>query len=170
MVSSDIHYGMEGTHQVRQQTKTAQVAHTRLRRLCLLLPTHDRNERDVDERKVVGPHPELELAHGFDEGGRLDIADRASQLGPFSSSPDHVDREPNRPRLHRRPAPRPSHPPGSLPRAPPSPAPRSSSAAQSGPSCRGSLLFSASVSSHPVASDYKHAPPGQSHTGTPSRW
>ena len=35
---------------------------------------------DVDEREVLVADAELELAHGFDEGGGLDVSDSSTKL------------------------------------------------------------------------------------------
>ena len=49
--------------------------------LRLLLTVHVGHERDVDECKVVVADAELELTHGFDEGGGFDVTNCAAELG-----------------------------------------------------------------------------------------
>jgi hypothetical protein len=75
----------KGTDQVGQQAEAAQSVHGRLRRLCFLLAVHVRDERDVDERKVLVADAELELSHRLYERRGLDIADRSAELffSPF---------------------------------------------------------------------------------------
>ena len=54
-----------------------------LRRLGLLLPRrpHERHERDVDEEDVAAAELVADLARRLDERLRLDVADRAADLG-----------------------------------------------------------------------------------------
>ena len=80
------------TDQVRQKAEPAQGVHSCLGRLCFLLSVHVRNERDVDERKVLVTDAELELPHRLDEGCRLDIANRSAKLS---------DRLSNKARIYR---------------------------------------------------------------------
>ena len=73
-------YDEAARNEVRQETKSAQYVHGRLCRLRLLLTVHVGHERDVDQSEVFVPNTELELAHGLDEGGRLNVTDSAAQL------------------------------------------------------------------------------------------
>ena len=73
-------YDEAARNEVRQETKSAQNVHGRLCWLCLLLAVHVGYERDVDQSEVFVPNTELELAHGLDEGGRLNVTDSAAQL------------------------------------------------------------------------------------------
>ncbi len=68
------------THQIRQQTQAPQVPDTRLSRLGLLLAADDRDERDIDQCKVLMADAELELAHRLDERRALDVADSSAEL------------------------------------------------------------------------------------------
>ena len=68
------------TDQVRQKAEPAQGVHSCLRRLCFLLSMHIRNERDVDERKILVADAELELPHRLDKGRGLDIANCSAKL------------------------------------------------------------------------------------------
>lgn len=68
------------THEIGDKTKAAEVASASLGRLSLLLTADDRNERDVDKREVLVANAELELAHGLDEGGRLDVTNCTAEL------------------------------------------------------------------------------------------
>jgi hypothetical protein len=72
--------GSSDTHEIGQQTQPAQIPHTRLRRLGLLLAADNGNERDIDERKVFVPDAKLKLAQRLDERSRLDVADSATEL------------------------------------------------------------------------------------------
>src|SRR5690606_27886268 len=65
----------------------AQGGHRVLGRLGLLLAggTHERHERDVDEEDVAAAQLMAQLPRRFEEGLRLDVADRAADLGD-----DHV--------------------------------------------------------------------------------
>jgi hypothetical protein len=53
-----------------------------LRRLGFLFAddAQNRYERHVHRAEIGGAHPKLELAQGFDERRRLDVADRAAEL------------------------------------------------------------------------------------------
>jgi len=81
--AGDLRSGLIGnavTHEVRNKTKTAEITDTSLGRLGLLLAADNGDERDVDEGKVVVADAELELAHGLDEGSRLDVTNGTTKL------------------------------------------------------------------------------------------
>ena len=44
---------------------------------------HFAHQADVDKHNVVLAHTELELTKGLDKRHRLDVANRAAQLGEF---------------------------------------------------------------------------------------
>ena len=45
-----------------------------------MLASDDRDEGNVDQGKVLGTDSELELSHGLDEGGRLNITNGSTEL------------------------------------------------------------------------------------------
>jgi hypothetical protein len=51
-----------------------------------LLPVHVRDKRYVNQGKVFVTDAKLELTHRLDEGGRLDVTDRASKLCDIRAS------------------------------------------------------------------------------------
>lgn len=68
------------THDIRQQAQTPQIPHTRLSRFRLLFTSDDRNQTNVNQRKVLVTDSELELSHGFDERSTLDITDCTTEF------------------------------------------------------------------------------------------
>ena len=71
------------TIDVRVDTDAAQLVHRVLRRLRLQLAgrVDERHERDVDVADVLGAGLAPELADRLEERQRLDVADRAADLG-----------------------------------------------------------------------------------------
>ncbi len=74
------------SHNVWREPEPSQVSHRRLSRLCLLLANgpNNRDQRDVNETKVVMSNAELELTKGFNEGCRLDISNSSTKLFWFA--------------------------------------------------------------------------------------
>lgn len=76
---------------------------------------HVNNQGDMNKSKIFGSNTELELAHGFDERRRFDVADRPSKLdealATYGSGSVTADlREGSAPLQCRRPAPLQFHP------------------------------------------------------------
>jgi len=67
-------------YQIRKQTQSTKIAHTSLSGLGLLLSTNDRDEGNVDQGKVFVTDSELELSHSLNEGCRLDVSHRSTEL------------------------------------------------------------------------------------------
>lgn len=68
------------THKVRSESETAKITNARLRGLGLEFSVDGGYETDVDQGKVVDTDAELELTHGLDEGGGLDISNGSTEL------------------------------------------------------------------------------------------
>jgi hypothetical protein len=66
------------THDIRQQPQPPQIPHPSLRRLRLLFPSNNGDQRNVHKGEVFYADAELELTHGFDKGGGFDIPDCAA--------------------------------------------------------------------------------------------
>ena len=75
--------GRAADDDVGVDTDAAQLVHRVLRRLRLQLAggVEERHERDVQVDDVLGPDLAPELADRLEERQRLDVADRASDLG-----------------------------------------------------------------------------------------
>lgn len=74
-------FGRESeTNKVGGKSESAKVTDAGLGGLGLELAVNGGHQTDVDQRKVVDAHTELELAHGLDEGRRLDVSDGSTEL------------------------------------------------------------------------------------------
>jgi hypothetical protein len=67
-------------NQIWQEAKPSQGMHGRLRWFGLLLAMHVRDERHVNQGKVLMTDAKLELTHRLDKRGRLDVTDGTSKL------------------------------------------------------------------------------------------
>lgn len=69
-----------GTNEVGSKSEATKIADAGLGRLGLELAVDCGDQTDVNQRKVVDADTELELAHGLDEGSRLDVTDGSAEL------------------------------------------------------------------------------------------
>lgn len=68
------------TYEIGSKSEATKVADAGLGRLGLELAVDGRHQTDVNQRKVVDADTELELAHGLDEGSRLDVSNGSTEL------------------------------------------------------------------------------------------
>ena len=67
-------------YEIWNKTSTSNISNSLLRRLRLLLPLNNRNERDMNLEEISLASSPLQLSHSLDERRALNITDSASQL------------------------------------------------------------------------------------------